>query len=181
MTQKRLIDYIKSTSPVLANKLSTGLTIQKAQESLQLSTISRNDGEALAVVYVSSLLNEMNAVVPSAINESNIMSVSQMILNEYWDMKIDEIILAIYRGVKGVYGKQFHAVSYQTICIWIEEVYKERIGMLASERANLKSLLHNEHEDRLCAEKDMRALMKPLTETEKKAAQQYFKSKKKLK
>lgn len=59
-----------------------------------------------------------------------------MLLNEYPDLKSEEIIIILKNGIAGKYGKMFHAISCAAIMEWALNYQTERQQFLEKEILN---------------------------------------------
>lgn len=57
-----------------------------------------------------------------------ITGIAKMIMDEFWMMKLDEIMLAFKRGISGRYGKIFGQLSLNVFFDWIHAYNAEQAG-----------------------------------------------------
>lgn len=57
-----------------------------------------------------------------------ITGIAKMIMDEFWMMKLDEIMLAFKRGISGRYGKIFGQLSLNVFFDWIHAYNQEQAG-----------------------------------------------------
>jgi hypothetical protein len=84
----------------------SSLTVATAQQGEQLSKLKR-DNEDVAVAMISSALVSLNNSINigSNMSEDQIIETAYAILNEYWMLKIDEILLCFRMAKSGRFGK----------------------------------------------------------------------------
>lgn len=115
----------------LLTKLSEAegvLTVISANQSMQLSKIKKEHGDAVALVLLMKLIKNTLMFVkhkPEQWNDEVIGASAQMMLGTFWMFKIDEFILAFRNGINGKYGIIYANIAYTDFTMWLSKYSAE--------------------------------------------------------
>ena len=112
------VELFKERKPILISQHTQLLTLEKAQKSVQLSTIKREQGEEFTENMVCSVLSEALRLIPNQLNKVDILTYAKMFLQEYRLWKVDDLILCLKEGTNGRYGKVFNVFNYSEFMDW---------------------------------------------------------------
>lgn len=126
---------------VISTNHVSSLTPEKAKDSAQLSLIRKQLGEKEAGLMITKVLNEISLMTNTTMDTPVKMLCAKMILANYWNIKIDELLLIIRDGILGRYGKIYGNFCFTTLTEWIEKYQQEKTGACESE-----SLQYTGHE-----------------------------------
>ena len=110
-----------------------------------LSTLRRERGEATARAVLVLIVNDMLDFFNADMNDRQVATTVDLILEEYPYMQADDITLCFRRAMKGKYGKLYNRIDGQIIMGWLREYNRERCTA-ASEQS------YNEHKAYLSEE-----------------------------
>lgn len=125
---KSLIKADGTTNPesaVLFMREQNALTVQKAFDGTTLRLIKTEDENGLfdtlnGLLYATNLaLN-----VKEKLNEFQAFDIINMLMNDYADIKLDELIYLFKQGKKGIYGPHYNKFDIETIVNWINGYYR---------------------------------------------------------
>lgn len=105
------------------------LTVVEASKGLQLSGIKKEKGKEYLVTTIALQINTALEMLQSyQTTPDAIAAAAEMIVDEFWMMKLDEILLAFKRGTMGRYGKIYGAISLNLFFEWINAYNAEQAG-----------------------------------------------------
>lgn len=119
-------ETIKANNELLSSSFVSDLTLSKAIEGNQISFVKTESGEMVTVALISKLIGEVCKYVNTSMDAGTIMMSSRMILQKYWYLKMEEIMLIFRDGVFGKYGKIYGQLTFSTLAEWIEKHDEER-------------------------------------------------------
>lgn len=114
--------YLEADSILLAQ---SGLTIEKANISPQISKL-RNENKANLKIIVAKIINEVCLLLQLEINPDQKVFCANMIIQEFWYLKIDDIVLCFKNGVNNHYGKIYGKFNYETMTEWLTQYDKQK-------------------------------------------------------
>jgi len=139
------IGLLKKDLPVVSSRHASQITVHSALKSDQLSKIRKEEGEPILVVMVTKMLQEFFKFVPNDMTDEMIVSSAEMIIYQFWMVRIDELIMILNKGMKGEYGKLFGKVYYSTIAEWInhylEKDRQAHLDLLRQKKKNKTSVI----------------------------------------
>jgi len=109
------------------SKYVAKLTIEKAQESDQISLIVKEKGNKFATGILTKLISELCRYIPNEFNENDKVLFAENIHREFWDLKIDDIVLCFKQAINGHYGKVYGNLSYIQISEWLHDYWTEKL------------------------------------------------------
>lgn len=96
-------------------------------DSPQLSVVKKEFGEKETGVFLMKLISEAAILTKTEVDPVTAGLVSQAIMQDYWMLRYDEIILALRCGAMGKYGKtSWGGFSFQTIMEWMDKYFIDR-------------------------------------------------------
>ena len=110
-----------------------------------LSRIRRLRGEATARAVLVLIVNDMLDFFNADMNDRQVATTVDLILEEYPYMQADDVTLCFRRAMKGKYGKLYNRIDGQIIMGWLREYNRERC-------AEADSQSYNQHRARLSEE-----------------------------
>ncbi len=119
LANREQIDLIK------LSEYATKLTVATAKEGVPLAIIKKQD-PAKAIKAVSDailwLQNSLN--INSPMNNTQIIDASITIVNEYYWLRFEEVVMIIFRIKTGKTEKLYHAFDVRVLCSIIEDYLK---------------------------------------------------------
>lgn len=73
------------------------------------------------------------------LNSDQVVHAAISIALKYWFMKVDEVALALERGLSGEYGKTYDVFDFTVICLWLDSYWDSQVKEREKEAAELKS------------------------------------------
>ena len=103
-------------------KYTSKLTVETAQKGEQLSKINRIHGEGITLKILSRVITNLNDSINigNKLNNDQIFEIAVTILNEYWRLKIDEVLNCFNMAKNGRFGKVY-GLDQPTIMGWLLE------------------------------------------------------------
>ena len=100
-------------------KISRGteLTVETASEGMQLSGLRKAYGDKDLVAHIVVLLTQLRSYVKLGADSEMLVDWAEVIIKEYWYMKLEEIILALYNGAR---GKNYGEILLGQVLEWID-------------------------------------------------------------
>jgi len=145
------LDLIKQDN-IIVSKFSTDLSFESAINGVQISFLKNNQGEKVAVAFISKCIREIGMFYNASFEAPTIVMISTMILNKYWYMKAEEIILVFRNALIGHYGQVYGNLSIAVLIQWFEKHEMERNGVFESEHELRKSEFNGSDSDRIGGE-----------------------------
>ena len=143
---KHLLASLESSDRFAKARNISSLTPDKAIEGTQVSIVKTEIGEERTAKIIFSLLDELRiALSIEKTNESDIrlIDASMRIMNEFFFLKLEEIVLCIHRCKEGRYGKSYGKLSIENIFEWFDKFDAERIGRIDAEHEHTKHAIAN--------------------------------------
>lgn len=124
----KAVDLQTSVQRIDAYLMAGKLSIGKALEGRQLSSFKRTEGDkaitAVVATYLLSLAMAYN--VNKTIAEEQAAGIAQIILRDYWFLKLAEIALFIDKAKSGRYGTAYGSIDRPTVIRWLDAYCLER-------------------------------------------------------
>lgn len=128
-------------------------------ESPQLSVVKKQFGEKETGTFLMKLIGEVAILTKTEVDPVTAGLVAQGIMQDYWGLRYDEIILALRNGVRGKYGKtSWGGFSFQTIMEWMDKYYLERNEVIEAQHEINKNSWGN-NADRVHSDKSLGEIM----------------------
>lgn len=140
---------------MLLPRLDT-LTVEKAMDSPQLSLINRQLGNKVLGAFIMKAISEAMKLCKNNMDEFQIAMTSKFIIQDYWMLKSDEILLALQNGIKN-YRKDYN-VTMQTILEWMDNYAQMKMGFIDGKHNEQKSEWGN-NADRKMTDKSFNDLL----------------------
>lgn len=103
---------------LLTSKHVSGLSLQRCLQSPQVSIVRAELGEAALTTIVMKAINELCVLTNSDMVVDAKAMLANSIINDFWYMRIDEILLTLSDGMKKKHGEIYGQLNYQTIYGW---------------------------------------------------------------
>lgn len=118
-------------------RLETNLAATEAiSQPHQISSLrihSRESLENLILILIQQAAESLN--VKGTLSNAMLYECTQMIINDYWHLRPEEIMYCFRRGKTGAYGKDYNRLDTATIMGWLHEYDTgERLSILETER-----------------------------------------------
>jgi len=116
---------------------STNVDILIAMKSeYQLSKLKRS---GIGISYVAAMLNELTAFVRCDLNDLQVVQTAEMICQEFWYLKAEELILIFKKGMK---TKQYGGFNFQIFCEWVQNYEQSKLEVIESMHQSIKGKYH---------------------------------------
>lgn len=126
----------------------------------QVSKLNKDTPEIL-ITAISAMIESIYTLVNvgKQINEHAIIKLAEMIIENYWYLKIDEIDLVFKNGITGKYGKIYDRVDASVIFDWLHQydVSDECISIYEDEASDFKK---REHDSSILLDSEFRGMLK---------------------
>jgi hypothetical protein len=132
-----LIATLQQNNKIELIKFQSEVTLEKAIEGSQLSKIKKSDKAGLIKAIknlIVSLSDSLNLSVP--LDEAQIFEIALLTIEQYYFLKLDELVLIFKNAKLGKYGKIYNRLDIQIIFEWIEQYLKSEERALYFERIN---------------------------------------------
>lgn len=123
----------------LTNKI-LALTPATARNGTSFALVRKNSpvhAQLSAAALVFRAVTLINA--GKNMSSDQIKHASASIAQKHYYMKVEEVALALERGIEGRYGKLYDVFDYSVICSWLDTYWDERVSEREDEQLNLKS------------------------------------------
>lgn len=128
-TKKSLGRHTENNLPVFVD---CNLTPSQANKGTQLSGMKKAKGKEYVTALIALQINTALKILPSTPSTPEaIAGISKIIMNEFWMLKMEEILLAFKRGMAGRYGKIYGGISLNVFVEWINAYVAEQSGELS--------------------------------------------------
>lgn len=135
-----VVDYIRKSSELTNRKAIEG--------SAQLVLLKKEDNQKLfdslanLIAHLDSSLN-----VGSKLTAPQAMEIVYAIINDFWELTFDEIVIAIRNGKQGKYGKNnktYNRLDIEVVCGWLDayRCSNERMDLIEANRYKYKAELN---------------------------------------
>jgi hypothetical protein len=117
---------------------ANGLTISKAKQGTALSVIKKAD-PGLAYKSVADALTwiQRSLNINNPMSDTQVVDAAVTIVNTYYWLRLEEIIMILHRIKTGKTGKLYHAFDVQVFCTIIEDYLKsEDLAIYHEKEAN---------------------------------------------
>ena len=101
--------------------------------------LGENQARAVVVILLSEIVDFFNS--SNTMNDSQVATTTDLIIEEYPYFKIDDLKLAFRNGIKGKYGEIYNRLDGSVIMGWLKQYNRERCA-----KADIIS--YNEHKNR---------------------------------
>lgn len=101
--------------------------------------LGENQARAVVVILLSEIVDFFNS--SNTMNDSQVATTTDLIIEEYPYFKIDDLKLAFRNGMKGKYGEIYNRLDGSVIMGWLKQYNRERCA-----KADIIS--YNEHKNR---------------------------------
>jgi len=98
------------------------ITPISALDSPQVALLAKRSAVSLSV-RISAILIDMMSLATCSWTSDGIPAVVQMIVDNYWYFRYDELLYAIKKGLSGSYGKIYGQVNYTTMADWFNQYW----------------------------------------------------------
>lgn len=114
------------------------LTVSTALQDRQISYYKREAGKqalgTLIMVWVLKLASKFKMSDEKNLNEDDAGDIAELILHQYWFLKLAEIRVFFERATMGKYGQVYDRFEQQTLFVWLEKYLQEREYEIARAR-----------------------------------------------
>lgn len=113
---------------MLKKNIPNNLPAVLKHEGIALAIISRDEGVGFAIGRVVLLIGKLNDFVNASrkMTEDQILLTAELILEEYYYMKLHEIEFVFRNAMKGKYGKLYETLDGFKIMEWFLDYSAER-------------------------------------------------------
>jgi hypothetical protein len=112
------------------------MTVQKSFQSPSLRILAQKEVDLFPLINNLLYLTSMSLNVSTNLDNYQAFELTHMIMEDYKDVKFDELVYIFKQGKKGLYGAHYNKLDMENICKWINGYYN-------SEEYN--EFLHNRH------------------------------------
>jgi hypothetical protein len=117
--------------------------MEKAIEGTQVSKIKREDEAGLCRAVKNLITNLAESLnLTNSVNEAQIFEMTLLIIETYWHVKLEELVLIFKNAKLGKYGKVYNRLDIQIVCEWIETYLRSEERAIYFEKKN------REHKDK---------------------------------
>jgi hypothetical protein len=102
----------------------------------QLSKMKR---EGVGVIWVVGMLNELSAYIRFDLTDEQIIQTAEMIVQEFWYLKAEELVLIFKNGMK---SKMFGGFNFQVFAEWVLNYEQGKINALEASHLSNKGKYH---------------------------------------
>lgn len=105
------------------------MTFSEANNSIQLSKLKKDQGEAAQLGYIMLILSQMLPFVKFDAEKWTAPLLSQyakMIAANWYMFKAQELTLCITKGINGTYGKVYGNIAYTDVARWLQCYSEEK-------------------------------------------------------
>lgn len=134
------VELFKKEEIISSNYVSS-LTPEIAKQSAQLSLLKKEVGIQETGIMISKIINEISLLTNTTMDAGVKNLCAKMIVNNYWNLKIDELLLIIRDGILGKYGKIYGNFCFTTLTEWVDKFFNEKLG-----NCEFDNLQHTSHE-----------------------------------
>lgn len=99
-------------------KRASKLTISNATKGAQISALKRDSPKGFLETHVVALLSQLKMYVKIDVEDDWIFDWAETIIEDYWHLRLDEVILALKKGAT---KKQYGSVLLSDIIGWIND------------------------------------------------------------
>lgn len=135
-----LMQCLKTNKPqdqVSLIEYQSSLTLPKAVEGLQISKLKAESKSELVQALNNLVFNTSKSLnITNTLNEIQILEISMMVIEKYWFLKLDELVLIFKKAKTGEFGKMYNRLDIQIICEWIETYLKSEERAVYFEKKN---------------------------------------------
>lgn len=116
-----LLPNYSATMPILSRIPATAIEAINSNEN-QISGLVKNCGAIVIDAMILLLLEELLKLTNSPVGNLSNMAIS--IRQNFWDLRFEEIVFALNKGINSGYGMSHKNLAYETFSFWLTE-YKE--------------------------------------------------------
>jgi len=120
--------------PLLTSEHASTVAIGSALQSVQLSKLRTEHGTPLLEAIVTKLLVELFKFKGNSPDVHTLTAWAKLIGQEYWHLKVDELVYVFRQGLHGKYGKIYGNIDYVTLTEWFGLYDKMKLNFLADQR-----------------------------------------------
>lgn len=136
------------------------MTFTEANNSIQLSKLKKDQGEAAQLGYIMLILSQMLPFVKFDAEKWTAPLLSQyakMIAANWYMFKAQELTLCITKGINGTYGKVYGNIAYTDLARWMQCYSEEKESFCDNNRGIEPNFELITHENMLNAYKEIYA------------------------
>ncbi len=105
---------------------------------MQISKFKTID-ETKCIALITAALVEVSVMIPNELNDAQLRMMAMMTVNNFWHMKIKDILLAMNRGLSGKYGKNYGKFTYTMLSEWINAYDLEKVSYNVQRNLEMKN------------------------------------------
>lgn len=117
---------IEQNKPIFIGDYAKNLTVATAQKSNQISKIKVDKGVEYLENTIIVIIAEALKLVPNEMKPDSIVYITRLFIQEYWQWKIDDLVLCMKNGVMGTYGIIYGQLTFSVLIKWFNEYQKEK-------------------------------------------------------
>lgn len=121
---------------ILMSREASKITMLSATKADSMSLIRRVHSEAFVIRVVIKLLNETCKLVKNDLSGDDIVTLSEVLLQDFWMLKIDDFVLCLRNGTKGKYGKIYGTLHFPHVLDWFRKYQESKDGLVIGNSEN---------------------------------------------
>jgi hypothetical protein len=132
-----LINSLQQNNKLELAKFQSQVTLEKAIEGTQVSKIKKDNEAGLSKAVknlIISLAESLN--LTNTVNDAQVFEMTLLIIETYWYLKLEELVLIFKNAKIGKYGKMYNRLDIQIICEWIETYLRSEERAMYFEKKN---------------------------------------------
>ncbi len=137
-------DAVTSTNDVIISKRSAKLSLKQALESCQLNIAEQELGRSFLSILFVKAINEVSVMSGSQMSADAKVMLSDSIMNQFWYLKVDEVLLVLRNGLNNQYGLNNKNLNAQIILDWFNRHEQDRDELFYNTHLELKNSSGNQ-------------------------------------
>jgi hypothetical protein len=126
-SSQQWLETLNSEKAVIAGKRTSAMNLERClKESPQINTAKKDLGEHTVTAIITKAINETCVLTGSPLSADAIVLTAQLIANQYWHLRMDEILLVLRNGIANQYGISNKNLNTQIILQWLAKHEEDR-------------------------------------------------------
>lgn len=113
-----------------------------ALDSAQISLLKKHDN-GLLTTRIAILLNDLRKYAHCQFDEHTAGDLARNLIETFWHLHFDELILVFRNGINGHYGKLFGSLQYVTITDWLLQHEINRDKFFENKNVSYNSVMNS--------------------------------------